>query len=103
MITDRESAGAYRDYLLRLIEENRDVSIFRDTSQSLSDFPENVRPRMCGSELIVVTWSGDCLVSDNGAPVLIRTKVCDMREVEAPDTQLPPVGSLVRPISAIVR
>jgi len=94
MVTDKASASNYRKYLLQVINENKDASIFRDTAQTISDFPDGVYPRLCGSDLIVITWSGDYLISDNGAPVLIRTKVCDMHEMETPEVQLPPVVSL---------
>jgi hypothetical protein len=56
---------------------------------------------LCGSDLIVVTWSGDNLISDNGVPVLIRTKVCDMQEMDGPDVQLPPVVSLFERTAAV--
>ncbi len=94
MVTDKASADHYRDFLLQIIHDNKDASIFRDTAQTISDFPDGVYPKLCGSDLIVITWSGDYLISDNGAPVLIRTKVCDMQEMDSPEVQLPPVVSL---------
>lgn len=94
MVTDKASADHYRNYLLQVINENKETSLFRDTAQTISDFPEGVYPKLCGSDLIVITWSGDYLISDNGVPVLIRTKVCDMHEMDSPEVQLPPVVSL---------
>ena len=94
MVTDKESVDEYRDYLLRVIQENKDATIFRDTAQTISDFPDGVYPKLCGSDLVVITWSGDYLISDSGQPVLIRTKVCDMADMESPEVQLPPVVSL---------
>ena len=101
MVTDKASAQHYRDYLLQVIHENKDASIFRDTAQTISDFPDGVYPKLCGSDLIVVTWSGDYLISDNGVPVLIRTKVCEMQEMESPEVQLPPVVSLFERSAAV--
>ena len=101
MVTDKASADHYRNYLLQVIQENKDASIFRDTAQTISDFPEGVYPKLCGSDLIVVTWSGDYLISDNGGPVLIRTKVCDMHEMDSPEVQLPSVVSLFERSAAV--
>ncbi|MCA9140375.1 MAG: class I SAM-dependent methyltransferase [Planctomycetales bacterium] len=101
LVSDKASAEHYRQYLLQVIHENKDASIFRDTAQTISDFPEGVYPKLCGSDLIVITWSGDYLISDNGAPVLIRTKVCDMHEMNGPDVQLPPVVSLFERSAAV--
>ncbi len=95
LVTDKASAENYRSYLLDVIHENKDATIFRDTAQTISDFPEGVYPKLCGSDLIVITWSGDYLVSDHGDPVLIRTKVCDMQEMDSPEVQLPPVVPIV--------
>lgn len=102
LVTDRESADHYRAYLLEVIHENKDASIFRDTAQTISDFPDGVYPQLVGSDLVVVTWSGDYLISDNGVPVLIRTKVCDVQELESPEVQLPPVVDLYQRASTAV-
>lgn len=101
MVTDKASADRYREYLLQVTHENKDAPIFRDTAQTISDFPDGVYPQLCGSDLIVVTWSGDFLLADNGAPVLIRTKVCDVHEMDSPEVQLPPVVSLFERSAAV--
>lgn len=104
LVTDKASAEMYRQYLLEVIHENKnDASIFRDTAQTISDFPDGVYPKLCGSDLVVITWSGDYLISDHGNnPVLIRTKVCDMQETESPEVQLPPVVPIVERSGACV-
>ncbi|MFK8111131.1 MAG: class I SAM-dependent methyltransferase [Rubripirellula sp.] len=94
LVTDKESAEGYRKHLLDVINANKEISLFRDTAQTISDFPNGVYPRLCGSDLIVITWSGDYLISDNGVPVLIRTKVCDMSEMQGHDVYLPSVVDL---------
>ena len=94
LVTDKPHAAHYREYLLQMIQENKEVSLFRDTAATIATFPAGVYPRLCGADLVVFTWSGDVLVTDMGSPVLIRTKVCDMSELSSPEVQLPSVVSL---------
>lgn len=93
LVTDKDHAAGYRQYLLQAIEANKDISLFRDTANTISTFPEGVYPKLCGADLVVVTWSGDYLVTDMGNPVLIRTKVCDMNDLSSPEVKLPSVVS----------
>ncbi len=95
LVTQRSKANDWRQFLLKFIEKHKAISLFRDTAQTIANFPPGVFPRLCNSDMIVVTWSGDYLISDEGQPVLLRTKVCDPAELNHPDLQLPSVVSLM--------
>jgi hypothetical protein len=94
-VARKDSAAYWKQYLLDFMEKNKSVSIFRDTLQTISNFPVGVFPRICNSDVIVVTWSGDYLISDEGQPVLLRLKVCEPSDLDRPECILPNVNSLV--------
>lgn len=96
LVCDKESAEGYRQYLRELIDRYPEVSLFRDCAYTLSTFPEGVYPRLCGSDLMVITWSGDYLINDkgHGNQGLLRMVEVGVEQAKQPEHQLPPVLSL---------
>ncbi|MCG8650241.1 MAG: class I SAM-dependent methyltransferase, partial [Pirellulales bacterium] len=85
----RAAAQHCRSMLLDLIEQHDDVSLFRDTKRFLRDLPPGVMPRFSGADVVVITWSGDYLVADDGVPVTLMTRVVDRSEVHSDLCVLP--------------
>ncbi|TWT82704.1 hypothetical protein CA13_41670 [Planctomycetes bacterium CA13] len=85
----RSATPAWRKFLMKVTRQCTDVSLFRDTAKTIDDMPPGVFPQFCGGDVVVITWSGDYLISDNGEPVVIRLKVCDPAELNDQQCILP--------------